>query len=105
MKVERFNLTPAARAAIDKCREILGGIKPDPWRWRWRNELTASQRDNLLWFAGVRGGNLMSYAAAQWDELPAELRAELPVIWDGFKALARLESQGRIKIEARPLKR
>lgn len=97
-------MTPAARAAIQACRAILGAVKPDPWRWKWRNECTAEDRENLLYFSGVPAGNRRRYAQAEWDEMPPELREEVRTVAAGFDALVRLERAGRIRIEPVRLK-
>jgi hypothetical protein len=88
----------AAAAALAEIRRIMGAPVPDPWHWKWRNEVTAQDRDNLLYFAGVPAGNRRSYAQGQWSDLPPELREEIRVIARGFDSIVALERAGRIQV-------
>lgn len=96
-----MNDSTVYREEIAKIRTILHAEKPDPMRFLWREGYSATDRDNLLYFAGVDPAARARLCAGQWDDIPAEVREEVRQIARGMDVLTQLEARGRVRVIAR----
>lgn len=91
--------------AIAECRRILGAEKPEPMRWRWRNDYSAMEREHLCRFAGVDPRTRGKYCSGEWDSIPEDVRDEIRQIARGIEVLLAAEAAGRVEIIPRDPRR